>query len=156
MTNLVASDVNFTCTCIFYFQVPIYALKPNLGHGHVGLQLVYLHPQPTLMGAVYYVAAAETDNYGGQSQALAGGASLAASLWEFRITWVLAQRVRWSLCFALPWSSDGEHTDWNIMLTSLPVLSVRTSRFVRPCAHNVCGVCARRCHVVFAHASITC
>lgn len=85
------------------------ALNPNLGHGYVGLQLVYLRPQPTLMRAVYYVAASETGIRGGQSQASTGGASLALSLWEFRITWVLAQRVRWSHCFALPWSWDGEH-----------------------------------------------
>lgn len=139
----------------FVFELNIYALKPNLGHGHVGLQLVYLRPQPTLMWAVYYVASSQTDFRGGQSQASMGGAWLAPSLWGFRITWVLAQRVRWSLCFALPWSWDGS-TDWNIMLTSLPIPSVRTSCFALPCTYNVSEVCARCCHVVFPLASITC
>lgn len=48
-------------------------------------------------------------------------------------------------CFAVDGSAD-----WNIMLTSLPILSVRTSCFVRPCALDVCEGCARCCHVVLS------
>lgn len=72
-----------------------------LGHGHVGLQLVYLMPQPRLKRAVYYEAARGIDSRSGQSGTPGGGTLAQFNQWERGITWVLAQGVRLRFCFAL-------------------------------------------------------
>lgn len=65
-----------------------------LGHGHIGLQLVYLLPQPRLKRAVYYEAARAIDGQTGQSDASGGGTLFSFGQSERGITWVLAQGVR--------------------------------------------------------------
>lgn len=47
-----------------------------LGHGHVGLQLVYLLPQPRLKRAVYNVAAPGIDSRGSRPEKSGGGISV--------------------------------------------------------------------------------
>lgn len=67
----------------------------------VGLQLVYLLPQPRLKEAVCYEAAPRSDSRGSHSDKLEGGASSALDQWVMRIMWVVAHRVRLMFCFAL-------------------------------------------------------
>lgn len=55
----------------FYFK---YLFKHSyLGHGHVGLQLVYLLAQPRLIRAVYNEAVPVIDSYGTHSDTPGGG-----------------------------------------------------------------------------------
>lgn len=82
-----------------------------LGHGHVGLQLVYLLPQPRLKRAVYYEAARVIDSRGGYSDTPGGGLSSPLGQQESEITWVLLGWVRLGFCFALL-GSCAECRDW--------------------------------------------
>lgn len=131
-----------TFTSIFLLQVRNYAFKTNLGHGHVGLQLVYLRPQPTVNLGVYYEASLRGLTAAAANQKRSGAGFLCRSTnsisrlrgcWHSELDGVFVL-----LCCG---SVMGAET-WNMMLTFLLLVGNCLSYVLSWCLCSLCVLLA--------------